>query len=603
MKFMEKFQVIIFIVLLFTSAIYGQNNAAKVGRNYEIAFAKFAPMNTDIFTADADGSNAKPLLPNAESDYNATFSPDGKWIYFTSERNGSADIYRVHADGEKLERLTDDAAFDDQAAVSPDGKSLAFVSSRSGHADVWILDLKSKKLRNLTNNPAGDFRPAWSPDGQWLAFTSDRDSTKPKAKDGFSTLLSTEIYLIRADGSGLRRLTNSQTFAGNPVWSADGKRLAFYEAALDEVNKIVSVQRKTGGTTQISTIDVTSGERRIETSGAGEKVSPRWLADNKIAYVSRLQNAGIEFTNGAAGARGEFNSPSWSADGKRMVFHRETELKYPPFRPNYSRDSQFKLIRTGIFPSFAPSGEKFISNDQTAGILHNSILLLNADGSGQKLLFGDAEKSVLAPVWSAQGDKIAFGFGRFFQTTNGAALADIAVINGDGTNLKILTKGDGNSGFPSWSPDGKQIVFRAANKDKKGLFILDTETGATRVLTADSHDNFPAWSPDGQRIAFTRLSDGDYNIYTVKPDGTDGKQLTNTPGNDAHCSWSPDGKWIAFAGAHGGFKDESVLHPLNPQPYGEIFVMRADGSDVRMLTDDQFEAATPSWIPFRRKKN
>ena len=597
---MHKFQTI-FIVLLFASAIGGQNNIARGEPDYEIAFAKFAPMNTDIFVADADGANAKPLLADPESDYNASFSSDGKWIFFTSERAGSADIYRVRADGKKLERLIDDAGFDDQAAASPDGKSLAFVSSRSGQADIWIFDLESKKLRNLTNHPAGDFRPAWSPDGAWLAFSSDRDSTKQKGISGFSTRHSTEIYLIRADGSNLRRLTFSQTFAGSPAWSADGKRIAFYEAAPAEVNKIVAVERKAGGSTQIVTIDVESGERRAETSGAGEKVSPRWLDGNRIAYVSRLNNAGLEFTNGAAGGRGEFNSPSWSVDGKRMVFHRETDFNYPPFRSNYSRDKQFRLIRAGVFPSFAPSGDKFISNDKTAGILKNNIILMNADGSGQKTIFADAEKAALAPVFSAQGDKIAFGLGRFFQMQNGAAIADIAVIKSDGTNLKILTNGDGNYGFPSWSPDGKQIVYRAANSNLKGLFILDSETGAARVLTKDSHDNFPSWSPDGSRIAFTSYRDGDYEIYTIKPDGTDLKRLTNIPGNDAHNSWSPDGKWIAFAGARGGFKDESVLHPLNPQPYGEIYVMRADGSDVRMLTDDQFEAATPAWIPLRSR--
>ncbi|MEP6902888.1 MAG: hypothetical protein ABJA66_14135 [Actinomycetota bacterium] len=600
---MQKFQSLIFIILVFGAVIDGQNKAVRIEPNYKIAFANFAPMNTDIFVADADGGNARPLLADPESDYNASFSPDGKWIFFTSERNGSADIYRARADGKKLERLTDDAAFDDQAALSPDGKMLAFVSSRSGQADVWILELKTKKLRNLTNHPAGDFRPAWSPDGRWLAFSSDRDSTKQKGISGFSTRHSTEIYLIRADGSGLRRLTFSQTFAGSPVWSADGKRLAFYEAAPVEVNNIVAVERKTGGTTQIATIDVATGERRTETNGAGEKVSPRWLKGNRIAYISRLNNAGIEFTDGATGGRGEFNSPAWSADGKRMVFHRETDFNYPPFRPSFSRDAQFRLVRTGVFPSFAPSGDKFISNDRTAAILHNSILLINADGSGQRLLFGDAEKSTLAPVWSPQGDKIAFGLGRFFQTQNGAAIADIAVINSDGTNLKILTKEGGNNGFPSWSPDGKEIVFRASNKAKKGLFILGVETGAARVLTTDSQDNFPAWSPDGERIAFTSFRDGDYEIYTIKPDGTDLKRLTNSPGNDAHCAWSPDGKWIAFASARGGFKDESVLHPLNPQPYGDIYVMRADGSDVRRLTDNQFEEATPAWIPFRREKN
>ena len=120
----------------------------------------------------------------------------------------------------------------------------------------------------------------------------------------------------------------------------------------------------------------------------------------------------------------------------------------------------------------------------------------------QEILFSNADENPLAPIWS-QGGKIAFGLGQFFQTTGGPAIANIAVVNSDGTNLQILTKGDGNNGFPSWSPDGKQIVYRASNKNLKGLFILDTATGATRVLTTESQDNFPAWSPDGSRIAFT----------------------------------------------------------------------------------------------------
>ena len=344
---MRRFQILIFIFLLFASVICGQNNAAKDEPNYEIAFAKFAPMNTDIFTADANGANVKPLLAHPESDYNASFSPDGKWIFFTSERNGSADIYRVSKNGKKLERLTDDAAFDDQAAVSPDGKSLAFVSSRSGQAGVWILEIKTKKLRNLTNNLARDFRPAWSPSGEWLAFSSDRDSTKPKGRGGFTTMHSTEIYLIRADGNGLRRLTNSQTYAGSPVWSADGKRLAFYEAASGEVNNIVSVERKTGGTTQISTIDVATGERRVETSGAGEKLSPRWLAENRIGCITRLKNEGIEFTNSAAGARGGFKDES--------VLHPLNPQPYGEIYVMRSNGSDLRMLTDDQFEAATPS--------------------------------------------------------------------------------------------------------------------------------------------------------------------------------------------------------------------------------------------------------
>src|SRR5689334_2085529 len=81
----------------------------------------------NLFVSDADGRGEQPLLPGPQSSYNASFSADGRWILFTSERFGSADIFRVHPDGSGLERLTDSPANDDQAALSPDGRTLAFV--------------------------------------------------------------------------------------------------------------------------------------------------------------------------------------------------------------------------------------------------------------------------------------------------------------------------------------------------------------------------------------------------------------------------------------------------------------------------------------------
>ena len=102
------------------------------------------------------------MLPAESLDYNASFSSDGRWLIFTSERAGSADIYRVHPDGSGLERLTSDPAYEDQAALSPDGSTLAFVSTRgSGMADIWLLDLATRGYRNLTNHPS-NFRPSWS---------------------------------------------------------------------------------------------------------------------------------------------------------------------------------------------------------------------------------------------------------------------------------------------------------------------------------------------------------------------------------------------------------------------------------------------------------
>jgi TolB protein len=181
---------------------------------YHLAFASFGPLNDDIFIADANGDHSRPLLPNPANDYNASFSNDGKWIVFTSERNGSADIYRVHPDGSGLEQLTDDPFFDDQATFSPNGKRIAFVSSRTQQADIYILEIATKKLTNITHHPAGDFRPSWSPDGEWIAFSTDRDSKRPVPV--FTLWHSTEIYTIRVDGSEIKRRTHLDTYGGSP---------------------------------------------------------------------------------------------------------------------------------------------------------------------------------------------------------------------------------------------------------------------------------------------------------------------------------------------------------------------------------------------------
>jgi Tol biopolymer transport system component len=135
-------------------------------------------------------------------------------------------------------------------------------------------------------------------------------------------------------------------------------------------------------------------------------------------------------------------------------------------------------------------------------------------------------------------------------------------------------------------------VLRFANPTTKGLSIVDVDSGRLTPLTPDSGaDNLPSWSPKGDVIAFTSNRDGDWEIYTIRPDGTGLARLTHSPGNDAHSAWSPDGRWIAFSSARGGFKDE-MARGGGGQAATDIFVMRADGSDVRRLTDDAAEEGT-----------
>jgi Tol biopolymer transport system component len=562
-----------------------------------ILLYRIGPSQSTLFIANADGSDERPLLPNSGLDYNASFSADGNWIIFTSERGGSADIYRVHPDGSGLERLTDDPAYDDQAALSPDGKQVAFVSSRgTGSADIWVLDLQTRRVRNLTRAPA-NFRPSWSPDGKWIAFSSDRNTSVRRDGGRFEQSHAVSIYVMRADGTDVRRITSGDKFAGSPKWSPDGERIVFYEMniqdtfyarrshPLSRAGKLVD--------SQIVSVDVATGGRQEHTSGPGLKVSPQFLSANRIGYGMKAgPRMGLAFTTGDQGANGQMRNASWSPDGKRVVYQKWSSESWRQNQPLFSIDPEFELAFSDPFPAFSHDGKKLAV---TSRVDNSSVSVMNPDGTNAKLIFhGEAGALAMAPEWSPNDDWIAFGGGFYFLPRGRPAR--VMMVRPDGTELHELTKTAGNSGFPSWSPDGKRIVFRFWGESEYGLRIINLDDGSSTNLTT-GFDNFPAWSPKGDLIAFTRLSEDDYDIYTIRPDGTGLKRLTTAPGNDAHEIWSPDGKHILFSSARLGFKDEAPLYDDIPQPYGELFVMNADGSGQRPLTDNQWEDATPAWAP------
>ena len=588
--------------------------ASSIGRStaprYTIAFKSFAPNNSDIFLADADGRNVRPLAADPALDYNASFSADGRWVVFTSHRSGTARIYRVHPDGSALEALTEGAAFADQGALSPDGKTLAFVSSRSGQADVWVLDLATRTARNVTTHPAGDFRPAWSPNGEWIAFSSDRDpprtacpNTTAPGPGPFVTPQYTAVYIVHPDGTGLRRISAATEIAGTPHWSPDAAHVAFWTGDPDQVCRGGLIFGT--GTTNIASVDVTSGAREMMTSGAGVKVFPRWTGAKSIAYQTR---GALRFTNTDSAYIGEFQAPDWSPDHRTMVFHRETDPRDDrdrPFQSWPSRDSQFALLRVPDASSFSPAGDRmvYMLTNFAGAIRSGTLVVANADGSDRRAIYaGPLSEDMTGPAWSPRGDSIVFGSGGFFQRAQIGA-ARLSTVALDGSGLTALTTDSINAGMPSWSPDGREVVFRRATGLKRHLYILNVRTRSIRKLeTGSDFDTFPTWSPRGDWIAFTSKRDDDYEIYRIHPDGTGLQRLTSSPGNDAHPAFSPDGEWIAFATARQGAKDEAVqlLLAATFQPYGEIAVMRADGSDVRLLTDNSTEEGAPSWLPLRR---
>jgi Tol biopolymer transport system component len=583
----------------------GFQASAQSSGKHRILFNRFRVPEVALFVADSAGKNER-ALPHSESEYSPTFSPDRKWIVFTSERAGQSDIYRMHPDGSGREQLTDDPAFDDQGALSPDGKQLAFISTRGeGFANLWLLDIASHKCQSLTRSLSGNFRPNWSPDGRWIAFSSDRDANPGKFPGQWEHLQSSGIYVIHPDGTGLRRLTKAGGVAGSPTWSADGKRVLYYES--DETGAYLAKNGR--GRTELVSVDTATGDRKQYTASEEVKLSPQWLPGGRISYAVRgATEAGLRIwypdrridtiVSGPA-----IRHPSWSADGEQVVYERILKLAITEHLiPTFSRDPGFELLLSEPFPVFSPDGKQLLYSQYGNNGMNTSdtsVQIMNADGTGKHPLFHRDATSAFDAVWAPAADWIAFCVGKYFRAP-GLPSSQIALIKPDGTGYHEVAEDGINNGFPSWSPDGKRIVYKRG----KQLVILTVADGKIVPLTDGSHyDNFPKWSPKGNVILFTTDRDGDFELYTIRPDGTGLTRVTNSPGNDAHSIWSDDGEWIVFSSGRKGFKDEMALYDGVPQPYGEIFAMRADGSDVRQLTDNKWEDASAGWMPEPHKTN
>jgi Tol biopolymer transport system component len=188
----------------------------------------------EIFVTGADGTRPRQLTRGG-SEGEPAWSPDGRMIACSRNRvNGvtSSSIFSVDAASGDEKRLTDGSYYDDWPAWSPDGTTIAFSRGpaiafvdRPARWRLMLVDSDGSRVRPFPRNLFGQ-QPAWSRDGRWLAFVSYRDRYGQTC-DRDNCYPAGEIYVVRADGSGLRRLTRDKADGRSPTWSPDGKWIAF----------------------------------------------------------------------------------------------------------------------------------------------------------------------------------------------------------------------------------------------------------------------------------------------------------------------------------------------------------------------------------------
>ncbi|WP_233199113.1 MULTISPECIES: hypothetical protein [Pirellulaceae] len=485
-----------------------------------------------------------------------------------------------------------------------------------------MLDLKSRTFRNLTGvkelqgdpeKPNGFFRPAWSPDGKWIAFSSDRNTEWQghSSGAGWEHVQDLSIYVVRPDGTGLRRLTKSGSATGSPKWSYDGRRIVFYEITVEETWKAHWPGASETTTSQIVSIDVETGQRKEHTTGPGLKVGPQFLNDGNIGYLVKAgPNQGVAYVDVSSRVPGQMRCPSWSPDGKSMVYEK---VSFQPRKQNqklYSWDPDYEYRYTDVFPVMSKNGRQLLLTRKDGerklivgrGDGNSGLSVMDPDGLNRREIF-QAEEGLqaFAPCWSPDGEWIVFGYGSFLKGRSQRP-AELMLIRPDGTGLKAIKNPTGvsNAGFPSWSPDGKEIVFRAWGNKAMGLQIVNLKDQSVRQLTL-GHDTLPQWSPDGTRIVFTRGDkEMNFDVFSIRPDGSDLNRLTTSKGVDGHATWTTDGKQIFYNSAMYGWREEASLYEKTFQPYGQQFIMNADGSEKRALSDSLWEDSMAVFVPAKQ---
>ncbi len=209
--------------IIFASSHLGSDAdqpAKRDSKDYKWFFDK----DMDIFEADLDGSNLRRLTSTPGYDAEGSYSPDGKQIIFTSQRDGDLEIYVMDADGQNQRRLTYGRGYDGGPFFSPDLRTILYRGDRRNdgkmNLQLRLIDVNGTNDRAITDNPIFNWCPFWHPSGKCLIFTKvDHEAWSKRQRPNY------DLFMVTGNGKNLTRITFDPTFDGLPALSPNGKKL------------------------------------------------------------------------------------------------------------------------------------------------------------------------------------------------------------------------------------------------------------------------------------------------------------------------------------------------------------------------------------------
>ena len=380
-----------------------------------------------------------------------------------------------------FQQLTDEAGVEERGTISPDGKSVAYQAGPFGKRDIFLRRVGGNPINLTENHPGDDIEAAFSPDGNRIAFRSSRDGGG--------------IFMMGATGESVRRLTD---FGYSPAWSPDGKKILCITEGVIDIMARATVS-------QLWLIDVQTGEKKLLFKG--DAVHPHWSPHgSRIAYwglsgeggqrdISSIPSTGGEPVRLTSDPAVDWN-PIWSPDGKHIYF-------------SSNRGGSMNLWRVPVDENSGKAtgnAEPVTSPSRWSGFL-------GVSQDGKNLIYTSLER---------RSNIQKLPFDPESETITGPPVA--------------VTQGSRVYEFPEVSPDGEWIAFRSIGQ-QEDIYLCRNDGSEIRKLTDDAfRDRGPTWTPDGKRIVFYSDRTGRYQFWSIHADGSGLQQLTNLNGRSL---WFP----------------------------------------------------------------